>query len=72
MTAEEMRIEIGKRIKNRRLELEMTQEELARRAGFKNKASIAKIESGVQGVSYDKAQPIADALGVSPGHIMGW
>ena len=50
----------------------MTQEELARRAGFRNKASIAKIESGVQGVPYDKAQPIADALGVSPGHIMGW
>lgn len=35
---------IGERIRNRRIELNMTQEELAKKAGYKSRSSINKIE----------------------------
>ena len=65
-------IEIGKRIRQRREELDMSQEELAHRLGYKNKASIAKIESGKQGLRQSKIKAIADALLTTPDYIMGW
>lgn len=65
-------IEIGKRIKQRREELDVSQEELAHRLGYKNKASIAKIESGKQGLKQSKIKAIADALLTTPDYIMGW
>ena len=42
--------EIGKRIKARREELGMTQEELAARLGYKSKTTIAKIENGTNDI----------------------
>lgn len=65
-------IEIGKRIKQRRDELDVSQEELAHRLGYKNKTSIAKIESGKQGLRQSKIKAIADALLTTPDYIMGW
>lgn len=64
--------EIGKRIKKRREELEMSQEELAHRAGYKHKTSITKIETGTQGLRQSKIKAIADALLTTPDYIMGW
>ena len=69
---EKIRVEIGARIKARCLELYMTQEELAQRVGYAHKSSINKIELGERSLMQSKIKPIADALGVSPGHIMGW
>ena len=69
---EKTRAEIGARIKARRLELNMTQEELAVKVGFKGKTSIAKIESGAHGVPIGKAKAIANALDTTPDYIMGW
>ena len=69
---EKIRAEIGARIKVRRLELNMTQEELAAKVGFKGKTSIAKIESGAHGVPINKAKVIADVLDTTPDYIMGW
>ena len=37
---------VGQRILQRRMELEMSQEELAEKVGYKDRSSIAKIESG--------------------------
>ena len=54
--------EIGKRIKRRREDLDMSQEELARRSGYRDKSSINKIELGVQGLPQSKIKAIADAL----------
>ena len=75
MTPERLReddIAIGQRIKNRRIEIGMTQEELAQRVGYAHKSSINKIELGERRLMQSKIKPIADALGVSPGRIMGW
>lgn len=65
-------IEIGNRIKQRRIELDMSQEELAHRIGYKSKSSINKIELGIQGLTQSKIKIIADALRTTPDYIMGW
>lgn len=50
----------------------MTQEELAKRAGYSDRSSIAKIESGVVDLSQSKIAQFADIFGVTPGDLMGW
>ena len=62
---------IGDRIKKRRLELNMTQEELAKKAGYKSRSSIQKIESS-RDLPVDKIEIIAKSLDVSPSYLMGW
>lgn len=63
---------IGERIKRRRLELSMTQEELARKLGYKSKSSINKIELDSRNLTQPKIKLIADALLTTPEYIMGW
>lgn len=63
---------IGNRIRKRREQLGMTQDQLAQRAGYKSRTSINKIELGVQAVTQKKIKPIADALLTSPNYIMDW
>ncbi len=62
----------GKRIKARRKELGMTQEELGEKAGV-TKATINKYETGiVQNLKRSTIEDMAKALNVSPSYIMGW
>jgi len=63
---------IGKRIKERRIKLGMTQEELAKRVGYKSKTSINKIELGINGVTQSKIASLAKALSTTPAYLMGW
>lgn len=53
-------------IKNRRLELGMSQEELARKVGYTDRSSIAKIETGKVDISVNMLQKIAAALDTDP------
>ena len=53
---------IGTNIKKRRFELGMTQQELATALGLKSKSTIAKIESGENGVSSKKLSAYAAVL----------
>lgn len=62
----------GKRIKERRLSLGLTQEELAKKVGYSGKWTINKIESGQSDVSRQKISALATALKVSPSYLMGW
>lgn len=57
---------IGNIIRQRRLELGMTQEELAHKLGYKSKSTINKIEIGVNGISQSKIKDFAAALECSP------
>lgn len=41
---------IGDKIKERRESLELTQEELAKRIGYKSKSTINKIEMGINDI----------------------
>ena len=62
----------GKRIRARRKELDMTQEELGQKAGV-TKDTINKYETGiVQNLKRSTIEDIAKALNVSPSYIMGW
>lgn len=63
---------IGNRIRVRREELGLSQEELAHKLGYKSKASISKIELGERQLRQKNILAIADALQTTPSYIMGW
>lgn len=65
-------MDIGERIKARREELGMTQDELARAVGYKWRSSINKIEVNAQHLPQRKIEEIARALKTTPSYIMGW
>lgn len=58
-------------IKNRRIALGMTQEELAKKMGYTNRSSIAKIENGAVDLSQSKIVQFAKVLETTPGELMG-
>ena len=60
----------GNRIKEQRLSVNMTQDELAKRAGYSSRSSINKIELGLVDLPQSKLMAIAQALGVSPVYLM--
>lgn len=64
--------EIGKRIKIKREELHMTQEELAAKLGYKSKTTIAKIENGTNDIVQSKVVAFASVLNTTPAYLMGW
>lgn len=64
--------EIGKRIKQKREELKLTQEELANKLGYKSKTTIAKIENGTNDIVQSKVVDFAKALNTSVAYLMGW
>lgn len=63
---------IGNRIRKRREELEMSQDELAKRLGYKSRSSIAKIEKDGRELPQKKIASIANVLQTTPAYIMGW
>ena len=65
-------MQIGNIIKKRRVQLGLSQTELANKLGFKSKASISRIELGVQSLPQNKILEMAKALDVSPEYLMGW
>ena len=62
---------IGERIKNRRLELGLSQDELAKKIGYASRASINKLENS-RSIPLKKVEIMARALEISPGKLMGW
>lgn len=63
---------IYERIKSRRIELNMTQEELAIKVGYKSRSSINKIELGLNDISQSQIVAFANALNTTPAYLMGW
>lgn len=64
---------VGERIKQKRENINMSQEELARRMGYKDRSSISKIEKeSDKNLSLETIQKIADILNCSPLFLMGW
>ena len=64
--------DLGKRIKNRRIELNMTQEELAIKAGYTSRSSVNKIELGGVDLTQSRLVALANALDVSPIELLGY
>lgn len=63
---------IGQRIKERRKELRISVDELARRLG-KDRSTIYRYEKGdIENLPLDILEPIAKALDTTPQYLMGW
>lgn len=65
-------LEVGKRIKQRREELKLTQDELAELTGYKSRSSINKIERGGNDLPQTKIVAFARALKTTPSYLLGW
>ena len=63
---------IGERIRLRRVELGMTQQDLAEKIGYKGKTAISKLEAGERDLRQSKIKLVADALETTTEYIMGW
>ena len=63
---------VGERIRKKRESLGMSQEELAKKLGYKSRSSINKIEADARNLTQSKIKSIADALQTTPSYIMGW
>ena len=63
---------VGDRIKQKRIENEYSQSDLARLANFNDKTAISKIEHAGDDISLKNVRRIAKALNISPAYLMGW
>lgn len=63
---------VGENILYMRKSLGWTQEELAKRMGYKSKSTINKIEMGINDIPQSKIAQFAKVLGTTPAHLMGW
>lgn len=60
------------RIKNRRIELGLTQLEVAKRLGLTSKAAVSKVEGQGDNVTLKNVEKFAKALDCSIPYLMGW
>ena len=65
-------VEVGERIRQRREELNMTQEELAKKVGYTSRSSVAKVEANANGMLQSKLILFANALQTTPAYLLGW
>lgn len=50
----------------------LSQEDLAKKMGYTNRSTIAKIESGENDITQSKIEAFANALDTTPAWLMGW
>lgn len=62
---------IGRRIRNERERQGLTQDELARKMGYKNRSVVSTMETATE-LSLKKVKKVAAALNVDPGYLMGY
>lgn len=62
---------IGERIRLKREELGLTQDELAKKLGYKSRSSVNKIENSRE-LPLKKVKMMANILDCSPSYLMGW
>lgn len=65
-------MKINERIKLCRENMNMSQEELAQKMGYKSKSTISKIESGLRDVKQSKVIEFAKVLNTTTSYLMGW
>ena len=63
---------IGERIRARRKELGLTQEELAIKLGNKSRASVCTVEKDKEDLTTTRIRQYAEALETTPALLMGW
>lgn len=63
---------IGDRIRMKREEMKLSQEELAFALGYRSRSSINKIEKDANSLPQSKIAAIAKVLNTTPAYLMGW
>ena len=63
---------VADRIKKRRMELGLSQEELANRANYKDKTSICHLEHLGNEITMKQVKRLAPALECTQAYLMGW
>ena len=63
---------IGQRIRNRRIELGLSQSELGERLGGISKAAVSAAELDKKDMTTDRIRRYAEALETTPAYLMGW
>jgi transcriptional regulator with XRE-family HTH domain len=61
---------IGDKVRQRRQELGLTQEELAHKMGYRSKSTVNKIEKNVHDVSQSNLLKLASVLDCSPAYFI--
>ena len=64
-------MQIGDRIKARRIQLDWSQRDLAEKMGY-NHSTITRIETGKIDISQSRVVQFSEVLGVSIAYLMGW
>lgn len=67
----ERKCEIGKRIKERREKLGLTQFELAQRMGYTSKAAVCKVERGDDNITMERIIRFSRALNCTESYLIG-
>ena len=65
-------IKLYQNIRKLRKEYGWSQDELAKRMGYSDRSTIAKIESGFVDLSESKIMAFAQIFNVAPSDLMGW
>lgn len=63
---------LGNRIRQRRIELKLTQEELGKMVGYTSRTTVNKVELGISLPNQPKIELFAKALNTTPSYLMGW
>lgn len=64
--------DIGKRIRDRRKELELSVEDVAKRLD-KNRTTVYRYEKGdIENLPLETLKPLAEILETTPAYLMGW
>jgi transcriptional regulator with XRE-family HTH domain len=63
---------VGSKIKQRRLELGWSLRELAKRMGYANQSTVARIETGKIDIPQSKVVKFAEVMGTSVAYLMDW
>ncbi len=63
---------IGERIKGKRIEMNMSQRDLAEKMNYSNHSTIGKIERGQVDISQTRMAQFAEVLHTDVAYLMGW
>lgn len=63
---------VGDKIKERRIELGLSQLELAKRMGYTNKSTISKIENNLLDISQKRIKEFSECLQTTIPYLMGF
>lgn len=63
---------LGDKIRIRREEAGLSQDELAHKLGYKSRSTIAKLESGVNDLTQSKLKAFAEALNTTVADLLDW